>query len=270
MKTKKAFLKRMILSFTILCVCGGGAAALLAEEASSGGETGDPTPAAKDAPPAVTGSVPQELTQTNATDPQAQAIEKARANSSSDTVSPGSQLVIRVLEQEELSGVYRVSEDGALAFPLIRERISTAGMTFDDLAKKIADELKKNYFFNVTVLVSRFEGQALSPTYAGGEMTALRGSAGTVYVYGMSRSTTAIEIPPDEALTVSKALIRCGGFGDFANKKKVKLYRKTALSEKTETIVVNVHEILDEGKLEKDVVVQDGDIIVVSEKFWNF
>src|SRR6266446_6729035 len=45
-------------------------------------------------------------------------------------------------------------------------------------------------------------------------------SRGRIYVYGSVKGQGPQEIPADESYTVSKAIIRAGGFGDFANKRK--------------------------------------------------
>jgi protein involved in polysaccharide export with SLBB domain len=65
-------------------------------------------------------------------------------------------------------------------------------------------------------------------------------------------------------------IIRCGGFKDFANKKRVKLVRKFQATGKAQTTYLNMVEIIDKGRMEKDITVRDGDYIVVPEKFFNF
>jgi polysaccharide export outer membrane protein len=74
---------------------------------------------------------------------------------------------------------------------------------------------------------------------------------------------------PDEVLTVSKAILRAGGTADFANKKRVKLVRKKADGQ-TDTTVVNLADIIDKGHLEKDPILEPGDLIVVPERLINF
>jgi protein involved in polysaccharide export with SLBB domain len=86
----------------------------------------------------------------------------------------------------------------------------------------------------------------------------------------MVGSPGVVKIPEGETLTVSKVIIMSGGFKDFANRKKVRLTRKSPIDGEAETKIVNVVDILHKGKLEEDIAVCDGDIIVVPEKFFNF
>ena len=97
-----------------------------------------------------------------------------------------------------------------------------------------------------------------------------KSKGGVIYVYGQVGSPGAVQLPENEILTVSKVIIRCGGFRDFANKTHVKLVRKNSASGKPKTMIVNLVRVIDKGKLDEDVVVKDGDYIVVPEKFFNF
>jgi hypothetical protein len=51
---------------------------------------------------------------------------------------------------------------------------------------------------------------------------------GKVYISGSARSTGALEIPSDEVFTLSKAILRAGGFGDSADRHHVRVTRKAA------------------------------------------
>jgi protein involved in polysaccharide export with SLBB domain len=84
------------------------------------------------------------------------------------------------------------------------------------------------------------------------------------------RTQGPIELPSSvEKLTVSSAIMQAGGFSDFANKRRVRVLRKTS-DTTTEKIVVDVKDIIEGGHLEKDVVLQAGDVIYVPERLINF
>ena len=89
-------------------------------------------------------------------------------------------------------------------------------------------------------------------------------SRGKVYVYGSVKGQGPQEIPPDETYTVSKAIIRAGGFGDFADKKKIKLTRKSG-----ETVVINLKRVIEEGHTDEDVTVGPDDQIYVPQRLIN-
>jgi protein involved in polysaccharide export with SLBB domain len=94
-------------------------------------------------------------------------------------------------------------------------------------------------------------------------------SKGTVYLEGQVLKQGAVEIPSDETLTVSKAILLDGGLGDFADRRKVKLIHKKA-DGTTETTIVDLVEILDKGHTEKDPVLQPDDMIIVPQRLVNF
>jgi protein involved in polysaccharide export with SLBB domain len=86
---------------------------------------------------------------------------------------------------------------------------------------------------------------------------------------GQVRSPGPQEIPADEAYTVSKAILRAGGFGPYADKKKVKLIRGGKSGASSKPVFINCIDILDKGQWEKDVEISPEDIITVPEKWIN-
>ena len=87
---------------------------------------------------------------------------------------------------------------------------------------------------------------------------------------GTSADTRTVDITPDESLTVGRAILRAGGFGDFANKKKVKVVRPAAGDRPKRVFELNVVEILEEGQTEKDLPLRPDDSVIVSSRFINF
>jgi len=92
--------------------------------------------------------------------------------------------------------------------------------------------------------------------------------SGKVYVTGQVRNRGGFEIPGGETLTVSKAILSAGGFSDFSDKKNVRLIRKTANGK--QTFIINVVDIWEKGNLDKDLVVQPDDLIVVPARLVNY
>jgi polysaccharide export outer membrane protein len=74
----------------------------------------------------------------------------------------------------------------------------------------------------------------------------------------------------NENLTAGKAILRAGGFGDFANKKKVKLIRPGANGSAKQVFELNMVEILEDGQTEKDVALQSDDSVIVGSRLINF
>jgi protein involved in polysaccharide export with SLBB domain len=63
---------------------------------------------------------------------------------------------------------------------------------------------------------------------------------------------------------VSKAVIRAGGFGDFANKRKVRVTRKDG-----KNFVVDLKRVIEEGHTDEDLVLQPDDQINVPQRLIN-
>ncbi len=156
----------------------------------------------------------------------------------------------RVVEdRDNESQLLRVNDNGEIEVPYIG-LVQAAGKTSKDLAYSIKSALEKEYYYHATVIlaVDRVSEK----------------SRGRVYVYGSVKGQGPQDIPPDETYTVSKAVIRAGGFGDFADKRKVKLTRKNG-----QDVTVDLKRIIEQGHTEEDVVVQPDDQIYVPQRLIN-
>jgi len=165
----------------------------------------------------------------------------------------GDRVSLRVVEDRKEPVALTVTDSGEVEVPLIG-RISAAGRTCRDLAYAIKSPLEKTYFYKATVIV-------------GLDVVSVK-SKGRIYVTGQVKAQGPQELPTDEALTLSKAILRAGGLADFANKKKVKLLRKNG-GNQAETIV-NLEEIMEKGRIDRDPVLRADDMIVVPERLVNF
>ena len=162
----------------------------------------------------------------------------------------GSNLLVQVYQEPDLSGKYVVSEEGILYFPLI-EKIQADGLTLDQLRTKLVQELKR-FIVNphVTVQLSEEKGGVSSQRT-------------TVLIFGEVRQQGAQEVPPD-GTTLLHVLALSGGFSDVANPGRVHV---VSMSDgKKITRYVNVGDILT-GRRE-DLVVHRGDVVFVPESFF--
>ncbi len=166
----------------------------------------------------------------------------------------GDRLSYRVVEERRVPVAIVVADSGEVEVPLIG-RVPASGRTCYQLAAAIKPMLEREYFHKATVIVGL---DAISSK-----------SLGRIYLTGQVRTQGPIEIPPDERFTISKAIVKAGGFADFANKKKVKLIRRGP-SGAPQTQIIDVDAITSRGELDKDVELQPDDTIIVPEKFINF
>ena len=166
-------------------------------------------------------------------------------------LGPNDYVSFRVVEdRDNESQRIRVNDNGELEVPYAG-LVPAAGRTCKQIAYAVKAALEKEYYYNATVIIA-VERKSEK-------------SNGRVYVVGNVRGPGPQEIPYDETYTVSKAIIRAGGFTDFANEKKVKLTRKNG-----EAYVINLRDVIEKGRTESDVVLQPDDQIFVPQKLINF
>jgi protein involved in polysaccharide export with SLBB domain len=138
-------------------------------------------------------------------------------------------------------------------------RFRVANLTCREVSDRLKVELERSYYKKATVTVAL--NQAGS--------TPLQGASNIrVYFLGAVRAQGAKEFPPDGTITVSKAILIAGGFGEFADQKKVQLIRRTP-DGKSQITVINVADLL-RGKSGNDPVIRAEDMIRVPERLLNF
>ena len=96
-------------------------------------------------------------------------------------------------------------------------------------------------------------------------------SSGRVYVAGQVRQTGPVDLPGDEQLTLSQAVLRAGGFTDYADKRHVKVTRKVDADRGvSKTVTVDLNEVIEKGKTDQDMVLEPGDTIFVASRLFKF
>jgi protein involved in polysaccharide export with SLBB domain len=199
----------------------------------------------------------------------------------------GDRVSFRVVEDRRDPITLVVTDSGEMEIPLVG-RVKALDKTCKQLAQDIKPLLEKDYYVKATVII----GLDLVGTK----------SRGKIYLTGQIRSPGVMELMPGDDVTLSQAILRAGGLADFANKREVRVVRKKAgviaptpeavkaakrkepgwiarnvfgkkkdtSNDSTDTIVVDLVEILENGHLERDPVLQVGDLIVVPERLINF
>jgi len=135
-------------------------------------------------------------------------------------------------------------------------RVKAVGRTSKQLGADIKAALEKEYYKQATVVLS---------------LNVANRVLGRVYIWGQVRSQGGLDIQINENLTAGNAILRAGGFGDFANKTKVKVVRAaTGPNGQKKTFDLNMEDILEKGKIEKDIVLEANDLIIVPTRLINF
>ncbi|HEY0368234.1 MAG TPA: polysaccharide biosynthesis/export family protein, partial [Chthoniobacterales bacterium] len=121
-------------------------------------------------------------------------------------LGPNDFVSFRVVEDRDNdSQRLRVNDNGQLEVPYVG-LVPAAGKTSKELAFNVKSLLEREYYYHATVIIAVDHVSEKS--------------RGRVYLSGSVKGPGPQEIPPDEEYTLSKAIIRAGGFGDFADKGK--------------------------------------------------
>ena len=167
----------------------------------------------------------------------------------------GDRLSFRIEEGEEDPKALTVTDSGDLEVPYIG-RFPAENKTCKQLARELKKALEKDFYYQATVILA---------------VDAMARSRGKVYLVGPVRVPGMQDIPSDEVLTLSKAIMRAGGFSDFADQHNVKVTRKVGPGvADTKTYVVDVAQILEKGKIERDVTLEPGDLVLIRERLIRF
>lgn len=168
----------------------------------------------------------------------------------------GDRVAFQVLEDRDAPKSLVVTDSGELDVPYLG-RLAASDKTCKQLGDELKQQLEKEYYYRATVVLA---------------LDVANKYVGRLYLWGQVRNQGPIDMLVNENLTVGKAILRAGGFGDFANKKKVKVVRGGGAGgvEGKQTFELNMVEILEEGKTEKDITLQPDDFVLVPSRLINF
>ena len=172
-------------------------------------------------------------------------------------IAIGEDLSFRILEDQDAPVILHVNGAGQIDVPFMG-KVQAASKTPYALAQEIKRCLEGSLYKKATVVITAARWDA----GAGGNWNT--GGPARIYVVGEVNQKGPLDLPSDESLTVSRAILRAGGFSDFADTRNVKLIRKNGTL--TLTTVVNVPAIVAPGSIERDPVLQPGDVILVPSR----
>jgi len=188
----------------------------------------------------------------NAADPLA---PKSYVGDDKYKLRAGDRVSFQIMEDRDQPKSLLLADSGELDVPYLG-RISAADRTCKQLADELTQLLEKDYYYHATVIVG---------------LDVANKFLGRIYVWGQVRNQGPIDIALNESLTAGKAVLRAGGFAEFANKKKVKLIRNAPEDANAKQVIeLNMVAILEEGAVERDMVLRPDDLIVVPSRWINF
>jgi polysaccharide biosynthesis/export protein len=168
------------------------------------------------------------------------AVPKAATADPNYVIGGQDVLDISVWKEAELTRTVPVRPDGKISLPLLND-VQAAGLTPTQLAAQITESLKK-FVTNpqVTVIVSQINSQR-------------------IYILGEVNRAGAYPLLPD--MTVLQGLSSAGGFTQFANLKKIYMFRTE--NGKQVKFPFNYKDVISGKASDENVVLKAGDTIVV-------
>lgn len=176
----------------------------------------------------------------------------------------GDKLSFRIVEERLPAESIRVMDAGSIVAKHVGP-VTAVGKTCRDLAYQVKSLLEKSVFVKATVIIVLDE----RIRFQGGGNGLRIGESETFTVFGQVLRQGKYELPMDEDVSISQAVLRAGGPAQFARLKAVKILRALPTGG-TKTILVDLESIMVKGRLERDVFVRGGDVIIVMEKNVNF
>jgi protein involved in polysaccharide export with SLBB domain len=186
-------------------------------------------------------------------------LDGSRSLGYGDTVS------FRIIEEGKEAIRLIVQDSGDIQAPHVG-LVKAVGKTPKDLAFSIKTALEISYFKKATVIIALDKARVIENRY--GVATSRGPDMEYFTIFGQVARQGKYEMPPDEDITVSQAILRAGGFSQFADKKAVKIVRKTPRGNKN--IKVDLAAIMEGGNLGIDIYMRDGDVLIVTEKIASF
>lgn len=216
--------------------------------------------------PAAAPTPPPEPVSTGASTTVAKLDSMERLDSTY-VIGTGDTLSLRIVEEGEKVYSLLVQDSGNIQAPYIG-LVPVSGKTCKDVAFAMKSELQKQHFKVATVILALEKENPLKKK-KGAPGAVGPAAPGFVTIYGQVQRQGRYEVEPDEDLTVSQAVLRAGGFAQFANESRVKVIRRYP-NKGNVTFIVNLKDVMMRGKLEYDIPVKGGDVIIVDEKMFNF
>lgn len=156
-------------------------------------------------------------------------------------LGPGDVVEVRVYQEKELTGLYRVDADGTFNFPLVGI-VRAAGLNAGNLAQQLTKRLAEGYMRDpqVSVFIKEFNSKK-------------------VFVLGQVAKPGTFKY--EDKMTIVQAVTLAGGLKPLAASNRIVLTRVVSGEEKKFVVPFD-----DVGKGdEQNVLLQPGDIVFVPE-----
>jgi polysaccharide export outer membrane protein len=174
-------------------------------------------------------------------------------------IGPGMLLIVQVgsatLEPKEMQVM--VDQKGEITLPyLLQKPVACDGLGLEDIKQLLVDE------YSVYIRQPQ-----ISVTFGPYDQKSGVSPWGTVKVMGEVAQPGPINMPATMDMTVTKVLQVAGGVKPFADKSRI-LVTRCDKDGRRSRIRVDLREIGEDGRFDKDVVLKAGDVVYVPETWY--
>jgi polysaccharide export outer membrane protein len=174
-------------------------------------------------------------------------------------IKSGDVLQIEVLEDPSLNREVLILPSGEFNFPFAGT-VNAGGRTLGQVQSAIASGIASNFAGPPNVFVSVRSLREVQPSRGGGKARVNI----DIYLLGEVNSPGTKTVTP--GTTFLQALAQSGGFSQFAAKKRIQLRRSNKATGEQTLIKINYRALANGAALKRDVILQDGDVILVPER----
>jgi polysaccharide export outer membrane protein len=161
-------------------------------------------------------------------------------------IQPSDILFVQIFQHQDLDKEARVEADGTISLHLIG-RVNVEGLTVSEAREKVTELYNRDYLVNPQI-----------------DLQVVQFNLDKIQVLGQVRQPGVIGIPPDEELTLLRAISQAGGFTRLARKGSVQIRRELEDGD-TKVFVVNASDLISDPDSE-GFILQDGDIVFIEER----
>lgn len=171
-------------------------------------------------------------------------------------VRAGDTIIVEVLEDNALNRSTVVLPDGRISFPFAGS-VTAAGRTVSEIKDAITAGISSNFANEPNVFVSVQPGQRIATGPA---------APATMNIYFMGEVNSPGVQPLPRNTTLLQALALSGGLTRFAATKRIQLRRTDPRTGEQQISKINYRALSDGAVMTRDIILQDGDVILVPER----
>jgi len=169
-------------------------------------------------------------------------------------IVPGDELDLRVFGQDSLSRTFPVPPSGKISLPPVGVVI-LSGKSVGELETELGTALEESGYLarpQVSIVITEYAKRH-------------------VYLLEGVRSPKAYELPVDRQLRLTQVLSLGGGLVEQADRKRIRILRRSLVHQdeggpvRPDVIVVDLDQVMVQGKTECDVLIRPDDTIIVPD-----